>query len=486
MIALERFSDLGFVLLVANAILFTIPLLIQRRARVYDLFHPMVLFSILFIGPMILVRGSYLLLGGQSDVLGLMNDPVEAFEHALGFAFLGGLCLMLRFYGIGRVVRFRPSPPSAVTLRRPIPWDTLWIFFGCGTAATLLLAAAGGFGSSLAGAVVLDWTRISWLRPLSTWKDAALFLMIFTLAEKRHRFRLRLVGVFLAAAICLGFAFVSGSRSAIFFEILWMAAAFTFARYPIRRARPILLALSAAGVALLSGVLVISIYREKRMFRHGPSESISLQRSLDLTTESVNEAFGIGGRRSFEYVGEKLIERLCNLDNLALAVGRAEELAPQERVAGTDMNIPKELSWAFVPRLLWPDKPLTGNFGLEFTRIYRESQEYSWNGPTVIGDLYRNFRWPGVILGMMLMGACLRWLYTRLIVYGERQPLGALAYMTLAQVNWESTFTPFFTEGTRALISLAVITVVIRLRSQWRRRPADSHPHEIAGVTSAS
>ena len=92
----------------------------------------------------------------------------------------------------------------------------------------------------------------------------------------------------------------------------------------------------------------------------------------------------------------------------------------------------------------------------------------------------------GVILGMTLMGACLRWLYTRLIVYGERQPLGALAYMTLAQVNWESTFTPFFTEGTRALISLAVITVVIRLRSQWRRRPADSHPHEIAGVTSAS
>jgi hypothetical protein len=486
MIALERGSDLAFVLLLANGILFMIPLLTQRRARTYDLFHPVVLYSILFIGPMILVRGVYLFRGGESEVLGLTRNPGEAFERALGFAFLGGVSLMIGFYGLGRSVRFRRRPPAVVALHRPIPWGILWIFFGVGTAATFMLAAAGGFGSSLAGAVELDWRRISWLRPLSTWKDAALFLLIFTLVKESRRSRLRLAGVLMAAAICMGFAFVSGSRSAMFFQTLWMAAAFSFARYPIRRPRPILISLTVAGLAVLFGVLVISIYREKRMFWHGPYESISLQRSLQLTSESADEAFGIGGRRGLEYLGGKLIERVCALDNLALTLGRAEELAPEEQAAGTNMNISKELAWGFVPRLLWQEKPLTGNFGLAFTRIYRESQEFSWNGPTVIGDLYRNFRWPGVILGMTLMGACLRWLYTRLIVYGDRQPLAALAYMTLAQVNWEATFSPFFTEGTRALISLAVIVVVIRLQTERRRGPADSDLREIAGATPAS
>jgi hypothetical protein len=461
-------------LLAANALLLAIPLLGQRRARAYDPFHPIVVYSILFALPMVLIRGIYLASGGYSDVLDLTRDPREALNRALEFAFLGGLCLILGFYGLGRVTRFRRRPPAVLTTHRPLPLMSLVLLFAVGTAATLMLAAAGGFGSSLAGGVALDWTRISWLRPLGTWKNAALFLLIFGLLQDKKRSRIRVFAVIVAAGINLGFALVSGSRSALFFEILWMGAAVAYARYPIRRPRFILLWLTGAGLALLFGVLVVSIYREERAAWHGPYETITLERSLELTAESVNEAFGTGGRRNLEYVGERLIERFCSLDNLALAVSRADELANEERAAGTDNNISKELAWALVPRLLWPDKPLVGNFGLQFTRIYRESQIFTWNGPTVIGDLYRNFRSVGVILGMVLLGACLRWLYARLVVYGARQPLAALSYMTLAQVNWESTFSPFFTEGTRALISLAIISAVVRLQTEPGCGPADA------------
>jgi hypothetical protein len=64
-------------------------------------------------------------------------------------------------------------------------------------------------------------------------------------------------------------------------------------------------------------------------------------------------------------------------------------------------------SYAFIPRLLWPDKP-TLSKGSWFT-VYlgfspRESEATTSTGITATGELYWNFGIVGVISGMLLIG----------------------------------------------------------------------------------
>jgi hypothetical protein len=76
-----------------------------------------------------------------------------------------------------------------------------------------------------------------------------------------------------------------------------------------------------------------------------------------------------------------------------------------------------------VPRALWPDKPVLEE-GIEFSRTYWEIPPAvrTSTPPTQIGDLYRNFGVPGVLVGLFAWGAvvagftrlCRRWRSARL------------------------------------------------------------------------
>jgi hypothetical protein len=65
---------------------------------------------------------------------------------------------------------------------------------------------------------------------------------------------------------------------------------------------------------------------------------------------------------------------------------------------------------AFIPRLFWHDKPVIDR-GLYFTVVLgqasSESSATSSAGQTAAGELFWNFGWPGVIIGMYLLGAAL-------------------------------------------------------------------------------
>lgn len=70
-----------------------------------------------------------------------------------------------------------------------------------------------------------------------------------------------------------------------------------------------------------------------------------------------------------------------------------------------------EIFISLIPHYLWPNKP-TYNEGEQFSVIYAGRTRASGAGlavaPTLPGNLYVNFGWPGVLVGMFVLGLLLR------------------------------------------------------------------------------
>lgn len=70
----------------------------------------------------------------------------------------------------------------------------------------------------------------------------------------------------------------------------------------------------------------------------------------------------------------------------------------------------KPLLYAFVPRFILPDKENNAMTGLLFNHEFHISesrQTYIAIGP--LGELYWNFGWPGLVIGMIMIGAFMTW-----------------------------------------------------------------------------
>jgi hypothetical protein len=72
----------------------------------------------------------------------------------------------------------------------------------------------------------------------------------------------------------------------------------------------------------------------------------------------------------------------------------------------------------FIPRVLWPDKPYfaMGRTFAETFRVVHILDQETRVAVTVPGELFWNFDLPGIVIGMLLWGLALRFLYRR---YGE-------------------------------------------------------------------
>ncbi len=62
---------------------------------------------------------------------------------------------------------------------------------------------------------------------------------------------------------------------------------------------------------------------------------------------------------------------------------------------------------AFIPRLVWPDKPSASTGQLFNRAFYPGGSPDTYISPSNLGELYWNFGWPGVLIGLPLIGALL-------------------------------------------------------------------------------
>lgn len=126
---------------------------------------------------------------------------------------------------------------------------------------------------------------------------------------------------------------------------------------------------------------------------------------------------------------------------------------------------------AAIPRTVWPDKPVIRVGIMLGEEVFEKGRRTSGVPPGFIGELYLNFGYPGVLLGMLMLGAVLRLLYQGFWPHLGRSPSALLIYVVIV---FPLAFTLVTTDvsGTAIEIGRSLITLAILLPLVRRRRSA--------------
>lgn len=473
----------ALVLILLNAGLAVFPFWHQARRGVFDLWHPMAYASFIAIMPMVVVKGLWVVLGARySGGLSLTPDPGYYFALALLYSLLGYSLLMAGFYSsIGFRIGSRLRRLGASNWRLEHVFAPATVIFFLGTAVTLWLASTGAY---IYGLYEGDLTVLNVLQRLGDWRYMALFMLVFAIVRVQSKRPTWVILLLVSSTIVLALDFSAGGRSRMFSTVLLMAAAYQYARYPSVRVKALVLWLLLALLVLLVGVVFATAFRFERL-RYGPFDRpTTLTDMAYLVSGSASTIMNMNTGEVVDFIEDIVFERLESLDNLGLTLAYSHQLEAAERAVGIDNNIIKSILWSFVPRFLWPSKPIVSNFGLWFYRLYYGTSGWSWRGPTAIGDLYRNFGTPGVLAGMFLLGIVLRVLYSWLIEgRAPALPEALLYYFLSTRIGYESSYATFFVDGLRT----AVMVLAIALVMNWSMKMyAGSSRYYYGRVRSAS
>jgi hypothetical protein len=132
----------------------------------------------------------------------------------------------------------------------------------------------------------------------------------------------------------------------------------------------------------------------------------------------------------------------------------------------------KYASYAFIPRLLWPDKPTVtrGGWFSAYLGLYdTEAEATTAIGMTAVGELYWNFGAMGVLVGMLAIG-CFQGILWRMAGADPRgKPIHMLLYVTilLSMPDMPEAIT-VFVSLTVMFLTFKAAFVMIDLFYRWR------------------
>jgi hypothetical protein len=156
--------------------------------------------------------------------------------------------------------------------------------------------------------------------------------------------------------------------------------------------------LLGAAVAITLAFPVFQAYRAAVVGEHGMNRAQAAQdirKVLDLAL-AAKDRVNNGKERA-----QTIFERASTKGNVELIFQRVGVDTPFQN--GRTLV---ELVLAFVPRIIWPDKPGVAAGQLFNKEVIRGIGD-TYVSPSHLGELYWNFGWPGLIVGMTLIGMLL-------------------------------------------------------------------------------
>lgn len=322
--------------------------------------------------------------------------------HAQLVALIGLVALLLGFYTpFGRIAAAATPKPTrdwtpqatfavaAITLGLgwlvTIPIELGFVPMRVGSGAVGALAAGSYFGISL--------LALAWLR---------------------QRSRPALMLILIIVPLAMIFNFFTGSKRAVLTPPFMVAVSYILYERRIRKSW------------LLAGLLtLIVLYPFAQFYR----ELLDTTRVLGVKAFVQNPAAVVAALSDFagsadlgKYISaglEATGRRLDALGTLSVIVRDTPERVPYQ--GGWTIGL---IFVSYIPRLIWPGKPTTTT-GTWVSQNYGSQLDLHTNvGPSWIGELYFNWGYIGVVLGMAVMGILLRILQERL--FDARAPIPAL------------------------------------------------------------
>ncbi|MDH3627657.1 MAG: hypothetical protein OEV00_01990 [Acidobacteriota bacterium] len=310
---------------------------------------------------------------------------------AAWYCLLGIVAMMVGYYMFWRPVH--GSIKRAIYRIHGVPYLVLVVGLG----------AIGGFAEIashrlhfIGAALGSGWlNQVAQLAPLNRFAWALCWLLLFSgLATSAQRRLLLLVFLPFQIAIVatsLSDKSVAGTLAGIPLVALW----YTRGKLPWR------------SLLALFLVLVFVVFPLFNTFRQ-VDPRLSFGQRLQATGVLISEWTG---EEYLDRSVDVVKERLSLVNSVAVVIRDVPRWVPYAN--GRTLFVP---TLAFlVPRVLWPGKP-TLTMGTDFARTFRvvHMLDYETNmAVTVPGELCWNFSWPGIVVGMLLWGAALRWVYRR-------------------------------------------------------------------------
>lgn len=405
------------------------------RQKPLDLFQPLDYAAWTFFLPEFVVPGFLFALTSieteNSVLLGNFNSELTV---AMAYALLGFSGLALGYSRHWFRLPFNtPQLQLPLSKLRVLAFVLLLI----GTAAELAAFAEGAYGYQVSLDIPMFGSTYSALAQFVLFGHAITWFGIFS-GEQNWR----LLGI-LSASCWLMEVAISGSRGAILWIVLLLLATYRYAKPKVPLRRIALRFSPAILIALVFGLAFGTTFREVKTEDLGRETIITRSDIPVLLRATFTELSPMSLADTAQMVSTLFLSRIDAVSSLAVIIRDHESNIPAELGAGITNNILRDAEAGFIPRVLWPSKPASGNTE-EIGNIYFDT---SFNSPAVtyMGDLYRNFGTIGVFPGMFILGALLRAAYRCFIEGHTVTAMRVAAFLFFVHaVNYESSFSPLF------------------------------------------
>lgn len=220
-------------------------------------------------------------------------------------------------------------------------------------------------------------------------------ILILAYGYARYRTVTWLVWVLAALALQIFLGFVGDSKGLP----LQAGAIVVLTRMLVDNRLPRIWIVSSVAVTIVL-FPIFQAYRADVIDERGLNRAQALQNLSKVIQIAVGNrdkvSQGSPGERS-----QSILERASIKGNVELLFTRVGSDIPFE-----DGQTLADLAYAFVPKLIWADKPPVET-GQLFNRLVIRGEGDTDVSPSHLGELYWNFGWPGLTIGMAFIGALL-------------------------------------------------------------------------------
>ena len=409
-------GTMGWIGLTATGVLAVVPWL-TRLGRRMDIFEPVLFISALFL-VIFFLRPIQILYDPDASTNFMPDDP-KLFQEVVLLGTLGLFCFYAGYGSrMGAVVSrklpvFRRRWQDDRTMRVTVIYTLVGI-----AGYSIGAARSGGFGlflSTLRGRKLLGET--------GSWSIASLLLLVGVamvivgtqyFATRRHK------GWFaISVVLALTSGLLLGSRSQVLVPLLTLLVILYYVRRPkLGRVSPRVMIVIGVCVAIGLVFALGQVTTRMHLARGGDFSDLS--------------AVGL----FVENIGRRLMDEFQQFDwfVITLDLTSSSELPIQRGKTFL------EFFTRFVPRAIWPAKPQPISFRIT-TMVGGASAGHP---STILGELYLNFKVPGVIVGMAVFGVLLRAMYAYLQSNRENAAAILLYAYTFASLHrfFTRTFAP--------------------------------------------